>query len=236
MDEALRNDVSNLLATDLKPRFLSDFNQLLNLNYHTCIENIKDTFYMESNFHAAQKMFSYAQLYLAEIALHKAAIKHNLMPVLLPNVQKSDQYLILSSQYFNVLLVRGEALNKYRGRYKGEWASLNEILENKQLSLEYDNEVEHKAIESMKGRITVVIEVSYTMSDITENQDSLVEPTASFSFSIPNSNNTGSLTSFSYKEIMHTSQQLDEPSLSNETTSKHSLINIKKRLDRVINE
>lgn len=236
MDEALRHDIRNLLASDLKPRFLNDFKQLLNLNYHTCIDDIKDTFYMESNAHAAQRMFSYAQLYLAEIALHKAAIKHSLMPVLLPNVQKSDHYLILSSQYFNVLLVRGEALNKHRGHYKAEWASFNKTLENNQLLLEYDDEVANKTIEGMKGRITIVVEVSYTMSDITENQHSRVEPIASFKFSIPNSNNTGSLTSFSYEEIVQISQQLEEPSLSNKTTSKHSLINIKKRLDRVINE
>ena len=238
MNEILRNDILNLLAIELKPKFLDDFNQLLNLKYRACIDSIRDIFYTHNHDHAAQRMFANAQLYLAEAALHQVAEKHKLKPVLLSNEHLSDKYIILSSKSFNLLLVRGQAANKHRGKYKSLWASMNKILEDKQLRLDYDDEMYSKALDStdIDDKITIVIEAFYTMSEIKENPSSIINPHAFFKFSIPNSRNTGFLTSLSYKELMSISQSSEEFLSNNEAVTKHSLINIKKRLSKATDE
>ena len=238
MNDILRNDILNLLAVELRPKFLDDFSQLLNLKYSACIDSIRDIFYIDNNDHAAQRMFASAQLYLAEAALYQVAEKHKLKPTLLSNRQFSDKYLILSSKSFNLLLVRGQAANKHRGKYKSLWASMNKVLEDKQLRLDYDDEMHFKALDSIDidEKITVVIEAFYTMSEIKENPYSIVQPQAFFKFSIPNSRNTGFLTSLSYKELMSISQPSEEFLSNNEAVNKHSLINIKKRLSKATDE
>ncbi len=238
MNETLRNDILSLLAAELSPKFLDDFNQLLNLKYIACIDSIRDIFYTDNHDHAAQRMFANAQLYLAEAALHQVAEKHKLKPSLLSNKQFSDKYIILSSKSFNLLLVRGQAANKHRGKYKSLWASMNKILEDKQLRLDYDDETYSKALDStdIEDKITIVIEAFYTMNEIKENPYSIVNPQAFFKFSIPNSRNTGFLTSLSYKEIMNISQSSEEFLSNNEAVNKHSLINIKKRLSKATDE
>lgn len=74
------------------------------------------------------------------------------------------------------------------------------------------------------------------MNEIKENPYSIVNPQAFFKFSIPNSRNTGFLTSLSYKEIMNISQSSEEFLSNNEAVNKHSLINIKKRLSKATDE
>ena len=64
----------------------------------------------------------------------------------------------------------------------------------------------------------------------------IINPHAFFKFSIPNSRNTGFLTSLSYKELMSISQSSEEFLSNNEAVTKHSLINIKKRLSKATDE
>lgn len=234
MNEMLRNEILNLLAMELTPDFLDDYNQQLNGRYLEAIDNIKDRYLLEDNAHAAQKIFNDMQLHLAEIGLHEVAIKHGLDPLLVPNRANSDEYITLSSKSFNLLLVRGQAKNKYRGKYKEFCASVNSWIENKQLTLDLNIGTAYEISKIIEERITVVIEVLFSMTDITENFSLDMEPEAYFQLSIPNSKNTGSLTLFSFDEIKKASKEREKP-ISADTKAKPSLISIRKRINESTN-
>ena len=76
MNQILRKEVLNLLASELKPDFLDDYIQQLNGRYLEAIDYIKDRYLIKGNSHAAQKMFNEQQLHLAEVALQETAEKH----------------------------------------------------------------------------------------------------------------------------------------------------------------
>lgn len=235
MNEILRNEILNLLAVELTPNFLDDYKQQLNGRYLEAIDYIRDRYLLKDNVHAAQKIFDDIQLHLAEVGLHEVAIKHGLDPLLIPNRTNTDEYISLSSKSFNLILVRGQAKNKYRGVYKEFCASVNSWIENKQLILDFNIETAYEISKLIEERITVVIEVFFSMTNITGNFSLDMEPKAYFRLSIPNSKNTGSLTVFDFNEIRTASKALEEPALDINKV-KPSLVSIKKRLNEAVNE
>ncbi|MFK3991068.1 MULTISPECIES: hypothetical protein [unclassified Psychrobacter] len=235
MNQILRKEILDLLASELTPDFLDDYIQQLNGRYLEAIDYIKDRYLVKDNSHAAQKMFNEQQLHLAEIALQEVAGKHGFDSHLLFNTTNSDQYINLSSESFNLLLVRGQAKNKYRGKYKAYWASVNSWLEDKQLTLDLGIETAYDTSKLIEERITIVIEVLFSMTNITGNFSLDMEPKAYIQLSIPNSENTKFLTTFSFDEIRATAKALEEP-LLNESEVKPNLVSIKKRFNEVVNE
>lgn len=234
MHETLRKDILELLSMEIDLKILHDFEQFLNSNYQKTIEFIQDCYLSENNPHPAQKVFTDAMLYLAEVSLAKVASKNGLNYALLTNQQNSDEYPLLSTNSFNFLIVREQAANKFRGKYKAHWASKNYHLSSKQLQIEFiENIKDNSILESLDDKITIVIEVNYTMNNIEEDPNVLVEPQASFKFSIPHSNNSHFITSYSYNELINACQKTDTSENIENLDSKPSLVSIKRRLKKV---
>lgn len=235
MNQKLRNEILNLLVAELPPEFLDDYGQILNGRYLEAIDHIKSRYMINENSHIAQDLFDNEQLSLAQIALHEVAIKHELVSNSLYNETRSNQYPIMHSKSFNFLVVREQAKNKFRGLYKIHWAKNNEWLESKQFELDLDPKVAYEPLGAIEEKITVVIEVFYSMTDIRHNFSFDMEPKAYFKISIPNSKNTQFLTSFSFNELREYSKFFDKRTLHS-NVAKPNLVSIKKRFNDAVNE